>query len=163
MVAVLYATCCTEYNHPRCPEEPPDSQQSRGTVPVSGVLDTMSINCTPGPLKPAPSCDPAPGSLGQSQAKWPSTPHFQHESQEHNTLIAMLQTKLAFSISFPLVLLRVSPAVAQESMILGGVQQQVYVYICMNQGQTIWGHVDIVQVLMTDPAGQPLSGLGDAL
>jgi hypothetical protein len=48
-------------------------------------------------------------------------------------------------------------------MILGGVQPEGYAYIGMNQGQAIWGHADIVQASMTDPAGLPRAGCGDAL
>jgi hypothetical protein len=48
-------------------------------------------------------------------------------------------------------------------MILGGAQPEGYVYIGTNQGQAIWGHVDIVQASMTNPDGQPSVGFGDAL
>ena len=48
-------------------------------------------------------------------------------------------------------------------MILGGAQPAGYVYIGTNQGQAIWGHADIVQASLTDPAGQTRAGCGDAL
>jgi hypothetical protein len=36
------------------------------------------------------------------------------------------------------------------------------VYIGSNQGQTIWGHVDIVQVSLADPAAKTRAGDSDA-
>ena len=65
----------------------------------------------------------------------------------------------------PLASLTAPPAVAlsQVPMILGGAQPEGYVYIGTNQGQAIWGHADIVQASLTDPAGQTRAGCGDAL
>jgi hypothetical protein len=51
---------------------------------------------------------------------------------------------------------------AQAPMIVGGAQQEDYVYIGSNWGQTIWGHADIVQASLTDPAGKARVGSGDA-
>jgi hypothetical protein len=51
----------------------------------------------------------------------------------------------------------------QDEMIRGGAQLEGSVYIGTNQGQAIWGHVGIVQASMTDPAGKPRVGFGDAL
>jgi hypothetical protein len=55
-------------------------------------------------------------------------------------------------VSMPLSPLTAPPAVAQAPIILGGAQPEGYVYISTNQGQAIWGHADIVQASMTDPA-----------
>ena len=52
----------------------------------------------------------------------------------------------------PLALLTELTAVAQTQMIICGEQLEGYVYIGTNQGQAIWGHVDIVQALLTDPS-----------
>ena len=48
-------------------------------------------------------------------------------------------------------------------MILGVAQPEGYVYIGTIQGETIWGHADIVQASMTNPDGQPRAGFSDAL
>jgi hypothetical protein len=48
-------------------------------------------------------------------------------------------------------------------MILCGEQPEAYVYVGMNQGQAIWGHVDIVQDSLTDPVRHTRLGFIDGL
>jgi hypothetical protein len=53
-------------------------------------------------------------------------------------------------------------AVAQAPMIISDAQLEGYVYIGSNWGQAIWGHADIVQASLTDPAGNARAGSDDA-
>ena len=59
------------------------------------------------------------------------------------------------SVSIPLALLTVPapPVIAQAQLVLGVAQPEAYVYVGRNQGLAIWGHADIVQSSVMDPAG----------
>jgi hypothetical protein len=64
-------------------------------------------------------------------------------------------------VAIATVSLTLPPTVAQTPMILGGAQPEGYVYICTNQGLTVWGHADIVQASLTDPACKPCADKKD--
>ena len=91
----------------------------------------------------------------------------QESLHEHHTLSAVIQTQVSLHHQLlaaqttlarqdellsrdgadiqqgggrPLASLTVAPAVAHAPMILGGAQQEGYVYISTNQGLTVWGH-----------------------
>jgi hypothetical protein len=46
-----------------------------------------------------------------------------------------------------------TPAVPHAQLVLGGSQQEGYVYVGTNQGLAIWGHTYIMQSSVMDPAG----------
>ena len=76
-------------------------------------------------------------------------------------LLARVGATLMKGAGMPLVSLTLPPTVAQTPMILGGAQPEGYVYICTNQGLTVWGHADIVQASLTDPACKPCADKKD--